>query len=169
MPAGPIVTTTDLTAYQSGDPQSLIDSATAEVRGYCGWHVTPSLSETVTLDASGGTSLMLPSLHVTAVTAVLADGTALTTDDYAWSQVGVLTYLTGCWPVKAGSVVVTFTHGYDDALDLAQVILARATRTKSNPTSAKTMTAGPFAESFDSVFFADERATLDRYRIPSRP
>lgn len=170
MPVAPIVTPDDLAAYQAGDPQQLLDAATAEARSYCRWHVTPSLSETVTLDGPGGQTLLLPSLHVTAVSSVTADGTLLVADtDYTWSQVGVLTRVDGCWPWTTGSVVVAFTHGYDEAPDLAKVILARASRSQSNHTVAKSVTTGPFSESYDLAFFADEYATLDRYRLPSRP
>lgn len=94
MAADPIVTTTQLAAYQGGDPQSLIDQATALVRAWCGWHVTPSKTETLELEVDGSTFLPLPSLHVTGVTSVVMDSVTLVQDtDYQWSQAGVLTHL----------------------------------------------------------------------------
>ncbi len=181
MATDPIVTTTDLTAYQGGDAQSLIDQATALVRRYCGWHVTPSMSETITLDGSGVGMQILPSLHVTGITSVTYDGTLLSATDYAWSPNGVIEYVAAGlyfagvsrWSTGLGKVVVVFTHGYTDAPDLAGVILARATRAQKDPKgNLSSWTRGPFSENYQgasSEFTKDERDTLDRYRLAPRP
>jgi len=171
----PIVLVGDLESYQGGDAQSLIDQATALVRRYCGWHVTPERTETMTLDGSGGRSLRIPSLRVTGVSAVTNDGIAYTDDDFAWSSVGTLTRAprTGIWVEGPRKVQVTVAHGYsqDDAADLASVIMARATRMQASPGSASRVQAGPFSEQYEagSGFTSDELATLDRYRLPPRP
>jgi hypothetical protein len=179
MVAGPIVDTDDLTAYQEGDPQSLINQATSDVRGYCHWHVTPSIAETLTLDGSGTGTLILPSLHVAAVTSVTYDGVLLAADDYTWSPIGVIElaprgpYFAGVcrWSSGLGRVVVVMTHGFDEAPDLAGVILARASRSQGNPNAATRTQMGPFAEQYEtsSGFTADETSILDRYRLPPRP
>ena len=175
MATDPIVLVGDLESYQGGDAQSLIDQATALVRRYCGWHVTPERTETMALDGSGGRSLRIPSLHVTGVSAVTNDGTAYTDDDFAWSSVGTLTRgpRTGIWAEGPRKVRATVTHGYspDDAADLASVIMARATRMQASPGSASRVQAGPFSEQYESGsgFTSDEMATLDRYRLPPRP
>ncbi len=179
MATDPIVTTTDLTAYQGGDAQSLIDQATALVRRYCGWHVTPSMSETITLDGSGVGVQILPSLHVTGITSVTYDGTLLAATDYAWSLNGVIEYVAAGlyfsgvsrWSTGLGKVVVVMTHGYADAPEVAAVILARASRMQGNPIAATRTQMGPFAEQYEvaSGFTADELSTLDRYRLAPRP
>jgi len=178
--SNPIVVPGDLTAYQAGDAQSLIDQATADVRRYCQWHVTPSIAnDSVTLDGSGNGTQILPSLHVTAITSVTYDGTLLTADDYTWSPIGVIEYVPRgpyfanvChWSSGLGKVVVVMTHGFDEAPDLAGVILALASRSIGNPNRLTRTQAGPFADQYEvgSGFTASELATLDRYRLPPRP
>jgi hypothetical protein len=176
----PIVIPGDLASYQGGDAQLLIDQATADVRQYCHWHVTPSKpAVTVMLDGSGNGTQILPSLHVTAITSVIYDGTLLTVDDYTWSPIGVIEYVADGpyfseilqWATGLGKVVVVMTHGYDDAPDLAGVILALASRSQGNPNRLTRTQAGPFADQYEvgSGFTASELATLDRYRLPPRP
>lgn len=176
----PIVTTADLTSYQAGDAQGLIDQATALVRRYCGWHVTPELTETLTLNGSGNGVQILPSLRVASIASVTHDGTLLTADDdYTWSAAGWIEYVAagpyfseaGLWATAPGKVVVELTHGYTDAPDLAGVILARASRMQGNPNAATRTQVGQVSEQVEvaSGFTADERATLDLYRLAPRP
>jgi len=178
--ADPIVTTEQLTLYQGGDAQSAIDQATALVRGYCGWRVTPSAAETVTLDGSGTSTQILPSLHVTAITSVTYDGVLLDAADYTWSPIGVIEYLragpyfiSACrWLTGLGKVVVVMEHGYPEAADLAGIILARADRGQNVPDRVKSTTMGPRSEAYSDAgqeFSMEELAVLDRYRLPGRP
>ena len=46
--------------YEGVDP-----AAQAAVRAYCGWHIAPSLSETLVLDGTGARAFILPTLHLT--------------------------------------------------------------------------------------------------------
>ena len=180
MAADPIVTPEQLTLYQAGGAQSAIDQATALVRGYCGWHVTPSAAETVTLDGSGTSTKILPSLHVTAITSVTYDGTLLSATDYAWSPIGVIEYLragpyfiSACrWLTGLGKVVVVMEHGYPEAADLVGIILARADRSQNVPDRITQTVMGPRSESYSAAgqeFSTEELAVLDRYRLPGRP
>lgn len=57
----------DLAEYTSAEPYARIAAATAAARAYCGWHVTPVLSETLLLDGPGNRSLFLPSLRVVSI------------------------------------------------------------------------------------------------------
>jgi hypothetical protein len=178
----PIVIPVDLDAYVSGDPQTLIDEATTQVRSYCGWHVTPSVTETVTLDASGMATQMLPSLHVTDVATVTYDGAVLAADDYEWREIGVLHLKYDgpnisqlCkWSLKNRSVEVTMTHGYASAPDVAGVILALASRAQSAPGGGFVRQVGQVsfqAPSGDGggYLLESEKAVLDRYKLPPRP
>ena len=173
-----LVLPSDLADYQAGEAQAFIDAATALVRSYCGWHIAPSVEETVTLDGSGSSLLPLPSLHVTAVASVTEDGTALTEDDYRWSASGWLRKTCGCWTGKERGVEVTFTHGFDEAPDVAGVVMAVASRGQVSPRGEVRQQAGPFATTFSQfdagqgggiVLLRPEMATLDRYRLPGRP
>jgi len=178
--ADPIVTIEQLTLYQGGDAQSAIDEATSLVRKYCGWRVTPSAAETVTLDGSGTSTQILPSLHVTAITSVTYDGVLLDAADYSWSPIGVVEYVPRgpyfaqvChWSTGLGKVVVVMTHGFDEALDLSRLILARADRGQNVPDRVRTTVMGPRSETYTTEgqeFSVAELAILDRYRLPGRP
>ncbi|ROZ89008.1 hypothetical protein [Gordonia sp. OPL2] len=80
------------------------------IRNWCGWHVAPEVTETLTLDQIGHRVLTLPSLHVTEVAAVTdADGRAIT--DFEWRDIGQLKRRNG-WPVGYRAVKVTLTHGF---------------------------------------------------------
>lgn len=177
MTNSPVVVPGDLGAYQAGDPQFLINQATADVRRYCHWHVTPSLTEIVTLDGSGSLFQSLPSLNVTAVTSVTEDGVLLDPSAYTWSQAGYEWSQVGQlwrsrpWSGHFRSIVVEMTHGYDQAPDLAGVILARASRMQGNPNAATRTQVGQVSEQLEvsSGFTAEEINVLDLYRLPPRP
>lgn len=170
MTTEPIAFAGDLARYQAGDADELLDHATAAVRDYCGWHVTPSITETVTVNAVGQT-LFLPSLNVTAVTAVVVNGVTVDATSYEWAAAGMVWSPTW-WgfrsPQRFRNATVTFTHGFASAPAVASVVLARASRFQNNDRNATRLQAGPFGESYESGggFTADERAILDRFRLP---
>lgn len=96
--------------------------AMAAVVAYCGWDPMAAVQdETVLLDGNGTRLLTLPSLHVTAVSAVVV--TQFQTDpltatigyglDVDWKQNGCLIW-SGCgvWPVGSRNVAVTYSGGY---------------------------------------------------------
>lgn len=126
----------DYAAYNSGDPEFLLRSVGESIREYCGWHLAPSLTETLTgIEVGSGGIVMLPSRYVTAVASVVLHGSpdspgqTLDPTSYIWHQGGYLEpvnraqfgSVTGYWyepgpvflPVnRGGTVDVTFTHGY---------------------------------------------------------
>ena len=175
----PIVTTTDLDAYLSGDRQAALDAATAAVRAYCGWHVTPEVTETVTVDVEGCT-VLLPSLYVTDVTEVRAEGEVVDAAGYEWSAAGILRV-----HAKRGfrTLEVTMTHGYAEAPDVAEVVLraaARSTAVNGSDGAAfplKSVQVGQVSEGYavptswagGSALTDEDRAVLDRYKLPPRP
>lgn len=176
MVTDPIVTPEQLAAYQGGDAQTLLDQATALVRSWCGWHVTPSRTETVTLNGNGSPTLGLPSLYVTALTSVTdTDGTLLTLDtDYQWSTAGVLSRLGLGW-VWGSGIAVTFTHGYDEVPELAAVIMAVASRAQKSPDGVTRVQEGLVVEQYSQTtsgagggvsLLPHEKDILRRYRVP---
>ena len=85
-----------------------LEQAEGLVRGFCGWHIAPSRAAVaVTLDGTGSSILPLPSLYVTAVTAVVEDGVTLNLDSIEWSKDGWLEKCYGRWTRKPSGVVVT--------------------------------------------------------------
>ena len=170
---GPIVTTTDLDSYQSGDPQTVLDQATALVRAYCGWHVAPSVTETITVDGSGSSLQLLPSLYITDIASVTVD--AVLVEGYTWSQAGYMRKA-GCWPCE--QVTVTLTHGHASVPDVQAVVLGLASRAQKSPDGVTRTQVGAISESYSLTgvgtaggvtLVESDRAVLDRYRIPARP
>lgn len=150
--------------------------AEALVRSYCGWHIAPPRTEDVSVNASYATTLTLPTLRLTAVSAVTEDGEAVT-DDFDWTAAGILTRAWCRW--STAPVVVSLTHGYDEPPpEVTAVVQAVAQRAVDNPGSRPRDQVGPFAESYSQVglnqapamaLLDAEKEILDRYRIPPRP
>lgn len=126
LPAGVTVTDAQATA------------ALGLVEAYCGWPLQTN-TYTTTLDGDGGPVLVLPSLNVTAVSALTLIGndswgnpwpTVTVGVDWDWRTNGVLTALPGgaltCtgWPNTGQSVHVTYTGGYDALPDGVLAVLA---------------------------------------------
>lgn len=106
-----------------------IAAASEAVRNACGWHIAPSVTETLTRDARGSTVLALPTMHLTDVDSLVENGTALAVDvDFEWSENGVLERFAG-WVWKRRGIAATITHGYATTppvvLDLVCAIAAR--------------------------------------------
>lgn len=169
------------------DQDTRLDQAEGIVRRYCGWHIAPSRAgETYTLPEASPV-ILLPTLHLTAVTAAMgADDADLLTYGFTFSADGILrrgslapdgiAYWGAWWP--AGTVV-TFTHGYSTVPpDVTAVVQALAQRATDNPGSRTQITDGPFSESYSltgtgeavglSLLMGD-KATLDLYKLPPRP
>lgn len=157
----PLLTPDEFDEFRSGDPVRLIGSATAEVRSYCGWHIAPTVTETVTVEGLGET-LLLPTLHLTDVVSIVRDGVAVDLTNVRWKPNGVVTGY-----VFSGDYEVTFTHGHETTPeDVAQVVASVVADGVDGNRRLKSWTRGPFSE----VFTDDpDQAVLDRYRLRARP
>ena len=111
-----------------------MQAAQASIRRFCGWHVAPSISETLRVDAYGGRVLHLPSKHVTGLSAVTVAGVDWT-DRVDWSAAGTVQLRHGFWPDAPGAVCVEIEHGWDadDVPEIEALILTIAKRAKSQP------------------------------------
>lgn len=169
MTSSRIVSDEDLGQFKANEPWMLLDQATAAVRNACGWHVTPVETETVALDVTGARSLLLPTLHIVSVESVTIDGTVLDPGSYFWSTAGVLT---GECLRRGRTVVVKFTHGFEDAEDIKGVILSVVSAAQSAPRGVTSQQTGPFAVQYsvrESLEGPEHKPVLDRYRLPPRP
>jgi hypothetical protein len=148
-----------------------VDSETAGViRGYCHWHIAPVVTETIVRPGSGGSTILLPTLKLRAVTALTIDGTALTADELLaldWYQDG---YIKHCTPRKGRAITITITHGYDtcppDVLAAAKAVSAGAqfVGLKSGATLSNSFaTWGPTLGA-DAGLDPYATSILDRYR-----
>lgn len=171
MAVADFVVGSDLTDYRAGDADTIVAQAQGAIRRYCGWHIAPEVTETITLDGSGSKHLWLPSLHVTDVSEVTDLGDVVDTDDYDWSANGYIQRRSGCWTYRARQVTVTLTHGYSEIPpELVGVAVAVASRKLASLTGARREQAGQVSFEFGPHdLMMDERATLDLFKLPPRP
>lgn len=148
----------------------ILDRSLAEVRQWCGWHVTPILTEEITVDGPGGKLLWLPTLRLVALTAVAEDGVELDVADLEWSATGLVRKpLSGLWTEKFRGITVTLTHGVD-AKDFEAAVYSVADRKSQMPVGGAIATVGPFRWVEEKVasgssFLPAELAILQQYRL----
>lgn len=159
------------------DPQAGMKAAQAAVRRFAGWHVAPSLRETVTLDGTGHTKLLLKSGHVTEVHSVLVVESGNITRDITksvrWSENGILEGIR--FPARFRSVVVDLTHGYDpeevpDVLGVLERASVRAmtdprVRAQSIGSASVSMTTNGAGAVASFMLLSDERESLAPFRL----
>ena len=98
--------------------QAVLDSVSAAIRDYCGWHVAPSLECTYIGDGEGHL-LMLPAMGVTEVDSLTIDGDVAT--DYEWTAAGMVRLKKSTFPDKWRSVECVYTAGFTSAA-IGQVV-----------------------------------------------
>lgn len=110
-------------------PAFWLAAAHGSVRRHCGWHVAPIITETLTLDGSGGTDILLPSLRVVDLLTVTNAGVNVTAS-VDTSRAGMLRLRTGTWTNRFGAVTVELRHGYDldEVPEVAAIIAGVAKR-----------------------------------------
>lgn len=159
-----------------GVDETVWAAALGAVRGYCGWHVAPSITEAVQVEGGGGL-LLLPSLHVTAVLSITDE------DERDVPLAGVRKprrngILRG--PFRDGCMYTAqITHGYDETPAEVVAIVTDLAEAAGVVAGATSMSAGPFQVSFSSRSAAAQagvvglselqRLVLDRYRLNVRP
>ncbi|MCK0174800.1 hypothetical protein [Mycolicibacterium sp. F2034L] len=156
-------------------PPTSQDVALSAARSFCGWHVTPEREdEAVVFDGPGARLLALPTLRLVELTAVSEDGVELDLADLEVSARGLVRKRNGgWWSGRFGAIVVTMTHGYDEA-DAAGFTAAVASFAERHAAGDKPRVIGPVQ--WDSVAMADgsaftvvERSLLEKYRLESAP
>lgn len=146
---------------------SLIEGATDGIRLACGWHVTPVITETLTLDGTGGQVMQLPSGLVRDVKEVKVDGVAVDVD---WSADGMIEIRQGRFPARFRSVQVTLTHGYPAAPVVAAVLIQAVLGAAASPMGATREQAGQVAVSWARqglTLSLDDMALLRPYTLQS--
>ncbi|MEU4256270.1 mobile element protein [Streptomyces fradiae] len=113
------------------DPRMLLQlrNASRRFRGAVGHQVTLVEDDTVVLDGTGRSSLLLPVWPTVAVTSVTLDGVLLAEGaDYEWSASGVLRRAGGGrWPDRLRCATVVYSHGWAVVPeDIAEAVLDKA-------------------------------------------
>ena len=134
------------------------------------WHIAPSVTETLTLDCDGGTRVVLPTLHLTDVTAVrdLSGDSPVDITDFRWSRAGIL--YRGCgWPCGFQSLEVDIVHGYDTCPPELLPAIANAAQASGVNWNLKAKSIGPFSETYRDSAGQIIDPAVARYALPSRP
>lgn len=173
MATPPLFNSADLAEF-AGAPftEDQASRAAEDIRAEAGWHIAPSVTETVVMESDGGRYLFLDTLRLTAVSEVrdVTPDTPVVVTDYrthatARFRAGVLDR-PGGWPV--GVLEVDITHGYDECpptVLLAAAALARESRGGGAGGSVRLGSlAVTLPESTETVGGA-----VARYKLPSRP
>lgn len=169
----------DLSAADAATAQMLLEAVTDEIRTYCGWHIAPVATETVTVDGSGSEVQGLPTLHLVDLVAVSEDGTDLTVADVQWSAAGYLRRPGYRWTTSLRGVVAEIEHGYAEVpAGLIALTCAVATRSWTNPAGVTREQSGGESVSYAaadgtaavSALTDQEMRMLDRrWSIKGRP
>ncbi|HQV83153.1 MAG TPA: hypothetical protein PLX57_08610 [Ornithinibacter sp.] len=135
-------------------------SACATVRAYCGWHVAPLVTETVTLDGRGRCSYFLPTLRLVDLVSLAADGVAV--DDPEWSSMGEVR---GVHSNKLRGIVAEIVHGLEECpADVLKVLHEMAAA--GDRDGVTSVTSGQHQVSFETgAPTSRQRAALNRYRL----
>lgn len=140
---------------------TLLARSLAAARRWCGWHVTPAQAETVVLDGPGGLMLVLPTLYLSALTAVTEDGTALDVADLQWSRRGLVRKTSAAaWTTAFSGVEVEMTHGFPAAQDFEAAVLSMVDRS-SLAAAGIPVSVGPFRWNPEG----SEASVLEQYRL----
>lgn len=148
----------------SGVDADVWASTIESIRAYCGWHIAPQVTETVTLDGPGGSLLFLPTLRLVDLTSVSSDGTAVSEPE--WSESGMVR--ASSWSSKYRSVTVTMTHGYEE-WPAELVTVAQELITASSREGASSVVSGAHQVRYEAPMSSRQRGVLDRYRLVNLP
>lgn len=172
----------DLASYSRGrldanDPGTAdaLAAALKAARRFCRWHVTGVRSEVLTLDGPGSPLLALPTQRMQALTLVSERSVVLPLDTLEWSKDGKVRKVTGeKWTRRYSGLVITLTHGWDDATDFHRAVLSYADRLSLETTGGRRTKVGPFEyektqQGSSSPFTFQEQSLLSQYRIEGSP
>lgn len=182
----PLVTADQFASFVKQDPdewaqgraQLCLDGACGAVVEYCGWHIAPEVTETVTVDGSGTRVQPLPTLNLTALNAISERLLVIDPDYVEWSANGILAKCSGRdWTRRRRGVVADITHGFA-ATPAWVVTLVCAVAARALLTTPGVMQEAAGGESVtyatsraDTMpgtitLMAVEKKMLDRIRLP---
>ena len=152
----------------------IVDAAVAELRKVARWHIAPSISETLTVESTGGQTLVLDTLHLTALTAVRDVTDTTPTDVTDWRsnptprfRAGIVTRSCG-WP--CGDLELDVTHGYAACPpELLPVLAAACRQIGADSRTVQTQGAGPFSITYRDPATGEVDPAVARYALPTRP
>lgn len=164
-----------VTASTQVDPAFWLKAAQGAIRRACGWHVAPVITETLTLDGRGGSSLLLPSKRVVSIASVTNDGEDVTEQVRFSRRAGVLTLASG-WSCDVGAIEINLTHGFppDEVPDVQALIVTLTKRAATGGGAIAQQGIGPasvrYATGRDGgalgvPLLESEHAVLEPYKL----
>lgn len=153
---------------------------------YCGWDPTVLVTNgVVQLDGNGTPWAFLPSLNVTAVSAITVtnwDGSTYVptigpgVNDVGWAADGILTWQScnngAAWPLGQQTISLTYSGGYNGApTDLAAALASLSARMPQLQSGAASKRIGSASISYAAAVAAGglllvEQMVFDAYRLP---
>ena len=164
------LTTSDLTAYLSGNEDAALAAGVGAVRAYCGWRIAPTGQETVTVYPCDS-AVLLPTLKLVSLDAVTRDGEPVDLTGVDARENGVVYGLPMARPL-----VVTFTHGYEEWPATARRAALSLAAAAATPGAGRLVRVqvGQINEQYESGAsgesgVTDTVALLAPYKLPPRP
>jgi len=128
------------------NPAFWLNAANGAIRDHCGWHVAPIITETLVLDGSGGTRLLLPSQRIRNITSALNDGRDVTADVKFSRRSGVITLASG-WSCDVGAVEITLQHGFNiEEVPAVAALIVKLTKRAAASSNVVQQSIGPAAQ-----------------------
>lgn len=157
-------------AYKAGDPNYFLSAASAYVRSYCGWHISPSRSETDVKRRIGSFGkIILPTLHLVSVEKLVVDDAVVDPGDYHWWPNGVVELKNRYR--RDGYCLIDYTHGYavvPDAVQSVVMELANTAQSLGGGTGVKGVTTPGYSITYGESgleLSPSQRDALAAYRI----
>lgn len=145
-------------------------SAQSLIRDYCGWHVAPVITETITVNGSGTHHLALPTLKIKELLGVSIDGVAVDLASIQWDEGGILYRSGSLWPKGPRRITVSMTHGFNPE-NVAWIVKQIADRVGGNvPPGVERVTVGQRSVTYRDTagitqLMSNEKAALLPYKI----
>jgi len=168
MPGDLLADPADLAALTGlpADDQRLVAALLSASRRFAGAVRHPVRlieAETLVLDGTGTTTLVLPAAPVTAVSAVSVHGVTLNAADYQWSADGLLERATP-WPRARRCVQLVYSHGYDPIPGMVADAVTQAAHISLNTEPGlSTLAVGSMSVSFSTRFGAAVAGATDTW------
>mgnify|MGYP001585447330 FL=1 len=104
----------DLDEFDAYTAKLLVDGAAEAVTEYCGWHIAPILTETVSVDGTGTRIQTLPTMNLVELDSVDENGLTLDVARIDWSANGVMEKRSGSgWTARRRGIIAGITHGFE--------------------------------------------------------
>ncbi len=141
---------------------SMLESASAAIRNYCGWHLYPSLDCEYQGDSEDTARIIqLPARYVTAVSSVMVDGVELGASDYAWKTNGLIRLGQRVCSSGWNDITVEYTAGLPDELmgAINELVTHRVTHALAQSYGVQSEAAGGVSITYSANWINGARAT----------